>query len=63
MLLDVVVEVIEGLYLVQLIDRDCNLVSHLYQCYQVHQVDAVQLKGVLQVGIGCKLTLFYFKLF
>ncbi len=63
MLEDVVVQVVEGLDFLQVLNGDGNLVVELYECDEVYQVDAVQLEGVLQVGIRSELALFDFELF
>ena len=34
-----------------------------WKSHEVYQVDAVQLEGLLQHGIGCELTLLNLKLF
>ncbi len=62
MLLNVIVQIAEGLDLLQVTYGDGNLVGHLHQGDEVYQIDAVELKGLLQVGIGGEFTLFYFKL-
>ena len=63
MLEDVVVQVVEGLDFLQVLNGDGYLVVELYECDEVYQVDAVQLEGVLQVGIRSELALFDFELF
>lgn len=63
MLLDVVIQVVEGLNLLQLVNGDGNLVGCLHNGNEVYNTDTIQAECFLEVRIGCELTLFYFKLF
>ena len=63
MLLYVVIEVVESLDLVQILDGYGDLVGHLHEGYQVHQIDAIQLQGFFQGCFGSEFALFDFKLF
>ena len=63
MLLNIIVQVVEGLHLRQVFCGDGDLISVLYKSYQIYEVDAVKLQHLLHGSIRGKLTLFDFKLF
>ena len=63
MLLDVIVQVIEGLDLLQLVDGDSNLVGCLHNGNEVYNTYTIQAESLFEARIGRELTLFYFKLF
>ena len=62
MLLNVVIQVAEGLDLLQVLYGNCDLVGELDQGNEVNQVNAVKVERLLQVCIGRELALFDFKL-
>ena len=63
MLLNVIVEIVEGLHLRQILCGNCDLVGVLYQGYEIHQVDTIELEHLLHRGLRSKLTLLDFELF
>jgi len=63
MLLDVIVQVIEGLDLLQLVDGDSNLVGCLHNGNEVYNTYTIQAESLFEARIGRELTLLYFKLF
>ena len=62
MLFNVVVQVSESLNLLQILHGNRDFVGKLYQGDKIYQVNAVKVKRLLQVCLGCELALFNFKL-
>ncbi len=63
MLLDVVIQVVEGLNLLQLVNGDGNFVGCLHYGDEVYNTDTIQTECLFEARIGRELTLFYFKFF